>query len=349
MKLDKPTIIIIVCTIIIILAILYIYKSVLSPAIPNHGKPEAVKTAEEIKREHDAVIEAERVKYPCDEDKDLSKIRKKIFPLKVTDVKLNDQINTESNYWRAINVLQKHTKTHKGRTPTVNELLTLLIYKKFIDSPEINSMCSDNDIDQLKHIVLKVLKNKVHGCFIETGCWRSGQLFWMRAIDQRFGDKTHPRRIYGFDTFTHFPKPENIHITDGSDKDVRVHELTEFMYENYRPLSEIKDRGRKFGLIDDSLVFVEGLIEETVPRLEKDMKYGGGIAILRVDNDYYDSVLLVLEYYYKYIRNGGYVIIDDYNNEIVGCKEAVDFFREKHHITIPIVDDYKGSVYWKVK
>jgi len=348
--------------------LLYLYNSIFfsntnQTSNKNNNANNIKIDLERQKEENRKLVEASRVKHPCREDKKLARIRKIIFPLQISDITLNPVINTEPNYWRAINLLKK-VKSESGEIATPDELLTLLVYKKFIDSHEINSMCSENDVDQLKMICLDVIKNNVKGCWIETGAWHCGQVFWMKAILNKFNktnnneDKYNKRDVYAFDTFTHFPKPKNTkdvnETTKGESKDIKVHPITEFMYENYRSLEHIKYRvdylklNRKEDEDRGEIIFAQGLLEDTIPEYEQEIIDKGGISILRVDNDYYESVLLVLERYYKHINKGGYVIIDDYNNNIVGCKEATKAFRKKHHIKSKIIDDYGGSVYWQV-
>jgi hypothetical protein len=72
------------------------------------------------------------------------------------------------------------------------------------------------------------------------------------------------------------------------------------------------------------------------------------LSILRLDCDYYEPTMLILERYYSYTSIGGYVIIDDFNNEYLNCKEAVMDFRKKYNITNPIINEGGGCVYWIV-
>lgn len=356
-RLDKTSLIIIICTVLIILVLLFAYNALFFPQHMPQTEKRKKKGDGDSQERHEVKSEAPQettgekkegilVQHACPEDEQLAPIRKQIFPLQVTDIKLTAGVVDEPHYWRAVNLLKSYHRKYKKTDPTVDELLTLLVYKKFVDHPDIYSMCSENDVDQLKMITLDVLRSNVRGCFIETGCWKGGMISWMKALDKEFGDPQQPRKIYGFDVFGKFPKPEGYSETSGQRKDVEIHEITEFLYENFHSLTEVGRRINELGLLDEHIIFAQGLLEDTIPQLEITMSQEG-IAILRIDNDYYNSVLMVLEYYYKYVSKGGYVIVDDYNNSIVGCKEATDYFRSKYNITAPIIDDYNASVYWQ--
>ncbi|AYV78325.1 MAG: macrocin o-methyltransferase, partial [Edafosvirus sp.] len=86
----------------------------------------------------------------------------------------------------------------------------------------------------------------------------------------------------------------------------------------------------------------KGLFQNTVP-----ITVIPKIAILRLDGDYYESTMVVLEAYYFNITKGGYIIVDDYNNDFLACKQAVDDFRKKHNIT-NVIQQSNGAIYWQV-
>jgi O-methyltransferase len=124
--------------------------------------------------------------------------------------------------------------------------------------------------------------------------------------------------------------------------DSNIHSITQFLFQNMSSVSEVEDNFKKHGLLDTNVKFIKGNFFQTVP--ETNIQ---SIALLRLDSDYYDSTLFILENFYQKVSKRGYVIIDDYNNKYVDCKKAVDDFREKHNINSPIVDVDHGSVYWQ--
>jgi O-methyltransferase len=71
------------------------------------------------------------------------------------------------------------------------------------------------------------------------------------------------------------------------------------------------------------------------------------IAVLRLDNDWYKSTRFCLETLYARVVEGGLVIIDDYHT-FIGCKTAVDEFRQKHGIASPMITTESCSeAYWR--
>ncbi len=74
-----------------------------------------------------------------------------------------------------------------------------------------------------------------------------------------------------------------------------------------------------------------GKIPETFVGLENSV-----ISVAHIDVDNYDSVKYCLEFIYPRVPSGGYIIIDDYNdNDCKGAKKATDdFLRDKKEILI---------------
>lgn len=103
----------------------------------------------------------------------------------------------------------------------------------------------------------------------------------------------------------------------------------------------MKENFRKYGLLDDRVVFIEGYFEHTLPALD-----GGPFALIRLDGDMYESTHLALNYLYPKLSRGGYVIIDDYG-AVEGCRLAVDDYRSQHSISSPLTKvDWTGA-WWK--
>ena len=252
-------------------------------------------------------------------------IKNKIFPLQMSDVPINKEIRSEKDYHRLLQILP--------RKATNSEIIYLLQYKKFLDLPNVYSMCQPNEVQQTTDLLVDIIKNKIVGCLVETGVWRGGMGMWIKNILNYYGEK---RNLWLFDTFEYFPEPSN-------EKDKFIHNITKFLFENVPSVEDVKNNFIKYGLYDNSVHFVVGDIKSTVPKT-----YIRPIALLRLDADYYEPTMVVLENYYFNISNGGYIIIDDYNNNYLACKKAVDDFRDKHNIKNKIIDTHRGSVYWKI-
>ena len=67
--------------------------------------------------------------------------------------------------------------------------------------------------------------------------------------------------------------------------------------------------------------------------------------MLHIDGDLYEPSMDALENLYPKLSDGGFVIIDDYN-DIDACRRAVTDYRAKHGIAIPIVPIDWTGVFW---
>ncbi len=270
-------------------------------------------------------------KLESDTNPILEDYRGKIFPIKMTDVRPN-----LAGEWESLMCLLEK----EGIAITELEIDFVLTMKKFIRMPGLNSMAPDCDIDQMEYIFEQLVHNKVMGSIVECGSFKGGMCMWMKTLTEILEPhlvRQDKRNIYMFDTFGYFPSPM-------VDKDRIVHPLTEFIYHgSYYDVESIKKNFKTLGLLDESIHFIKGEFADTMP-----VTNVGEIALLRIDSDYYGSVMLALDHYYFKIVKGGYIVIDDYYNDVVSCKEAVDDFRKRHTITHLMVDCRPGVVYWQI-
>ena len=78
------------------------------------------------------------------------------------------------------------------------------------------------------------------------------------------------------------------------------------------------------GYPEDRLIYVKGVVEETIPEVAPDR-----IALLRLDTDWYRSTRHELDHLYPRLTTGGFLIIDDYG-AYAGARQATDeYFAEK--------------------
>jgi O-methyltransferase len=187
-------------------------------------------------------------------------------------------------------------------------------------TPEINLM----------HHIIHLTKN-VEGDIAEFGVWKGGMAMWIKNLLNYYNLN---KKLWLFDTFNSFPK------SDINNKDSNIHPITEFLFDQQY---NVFDNFKKFNLLDNNINFIIGKFQDTIPHtlIPK-------LSILRLDCDYYEPTMLILENYYNCISKNGCVIIDDYNNQHLGCKDAVDDFRKKHKIYNKIINLGDGYVYWIV-
>ena len=95
-----------------------------------------------------------------------------------------------------------------------------------------------------------------------------------------------------------------------------------------------------FNLINaptSNLKIIKGWVEDTIPINKEELK---DIDFLRIDVDWHDPILFVLENLYFNVKKGGIVLLDD--GAYKGCRTAVETFRKKYNITNTI---YRGIEY----
>ena len=105
--------------------------------------------------------------------------------------------------------------------------------------------------------------------------------------------------------------------------------------------ADVEDNFRRFGLLDERVVFLEGWFKDTLPDAPIDR-----LAVLRLDGDMYESTIEALDALYHKVSYGGFVIVDDYF--LPPCAKAVNDFRERYGITSPILPIDGWGTYWRV-
>ena len=186
----------------------------------------------------------------------------------------------------------------------------------------------------LRYACETVVLDGVEGDFIETGVWRGGACIMMRGILEAYGDDT--RRVFVADSFAGLPlpDPENFPADAGYEF---FHTITQLQVSR----ADVEDNFRRFGLLDERVVFLEGWFKDTLPDAPIDQ-----LAVLRLDGDMYESTIEALDALYHKVAYGGFVIVDDY--QILACVKAVDDFRERYGITSPILPIDGWGTYWRV-
>jgi len=185
----------------------------------------------------------------------------------------------------------------------------------------------------LRALVERVLAEDIPGDFIETGVWRGGACIYMRAILAAAGDQG--RRVFVADSFRGLPEPD----VERFPKDVgdRLHTYKQLAVSR----EEVEANFRRFGLLDDWVVFLEGWFKDTLPTAPIER-----LAILRLDGDMYESTIGALQSLYSRVSPGGFVIIDDY---FFGpCASAVNDFRDLLEISAPLQEIDGTAVWWRV-
>jgi Macrocin-O-methyltransferase (TylF) len=176
----------------------------------------------------------------------------------------------------------------------------------------------------------RVLSQGVPGDFMEAGVWRGGASMMMRAVLKAYG--VADRRVLAADSFAGFPTP----VEGSPDLGFELIGHPDFAV----PLGEVKAAFARYDLLDDQVVFLEGLFKDTLPDAPVQ-----ALALLRLDGDMYESTWDGLASLYHKLSPGGTLILDDYFL-FETQRRAVDEFRKAHAISDPIVQiDHFGG-YW---
>ena len=123
------------------------------------------------------------------------------------------------------------------------------------------------------------------------------------------------RKVYVADSFAGLPPPNpECYPADTGDS---LHTFRELAI----PLEQVRANFARYDLLDDDVVFLQGLFQDTLPLLKAER-----FALLRLDGDMYESTIVALTNLYPRLSPGGFVIIDDYG-AIEACRKAVTDYR----------------------
>lgn len=181
--------------------------------------------------------------------------------------------------------------------------------------------------------VEQALADRVPGDLVEAGTWRGGSAMMMRGVLTARGDSR--RRLYVADTFAGLPAPDAGRYPH--DRGLRLHREPRLAVS----VDEVRGGFERLGLLDERVVFLEGLFADTLPAVA-DRTW----AVIRLDGDLYESTLDALTYLWPGLAIGGFVIVDDYG-AIEGCRRAVDDFRARHGVSTPLEQIDWTGVWWR--
>lgn len=185
----------------------------------------------------------------------------------------------------------------------------------------------------LRMLTTRALQEGVPGDFIETGVWRGGACIYAKGIFMAHGETQ--RRVFVADSFKGLPPPDvGKYPADTGDEHHTVKELA-------ISRRDVQDNFRRYGLLDETVVFLEGWFKDTLPTAPIER-----LAVLRLDGDMYESTMDALDALYHKVSPGGFVIVDDYVLE--PCAEAIHDFRKRHGIEASMEPVDGAAVWWQV-
>ena len=185
----------------------------------------------------------------------------------------------------------------------------------------------------VRELAQRALDEAVPGDFIEAGVWRGGCCIMMRGVLAANG--IQDRKVYAADTFAGLPPPNPQAYPADRDFDLSVYP------ELAVSVDAVKDNFARYGLLDDQVIFVEGLFADTLRNLS-DCTF----ALVRLDGDYYESTYVSLEELYPKLSSGGFIIVDDFNY-LRPTREAVNDYRSRMGITAQMHQVDWNASWWR--
>lgn len=152
------------------------------------------------------------------------------------------------------------------------------------------------------------------GGYVECGCWRGGMSFAVADLGTRLAD------FALFDSFEGLPPAGP---RDGAAVELQAESA--LLHDNNRAdLAEVLTAAGRFG---GRVRFDirKGWFSDTLPGYAPPRP----IAVLRMDGDWYDSTLCILESLWRHLAPEALVIVDDYY-DWDGCARALHDFLSRH-------------------
>lgn len=186
-------------------------------------------------------------------------------------------------------------------------------------------MTSKERVVSLIRAVQYIERYRIPGAIVECGVWRGGSMMAVAKTLLNIGARD--RDLYLFDTFSGMPSPSGADIdTSGWPAAGLLSELRGLSPEQQSEshilaqssLEVVEANLSSVGYPTKRTHFVEGRVEETIPRLAPQE-----ISLLRLDTDWYESTRHELVHLFPRLSPHGVLIIDDYGHW-QGAQKAVD-------------------------
>jgi O-methyltransferase len=222
--------------------------------------------------------------------------------------------------------------------PTLDRLI--------IDRVRPFTMTSDERLQALIDAVRYCVRRGVPGEFAECGVWRGGSVLTMVLTLQEEGRDDVD--IHLFDTFEGMTAPTEHDLSAHDppaletwrDAEGRASQpWPEFFDASIFGEEQVRETLLATGYPADRLHFVRGPVEETLPGSAPE-----GLALLRLDTDWYESTRHELEHLYPRLADGGVLIVDDYGHWD-GARRAVDEYFDRQGAPLLLNRiDYTGRI-----
>lgn len=167
------------------------------------------------------------------------------------------------------------------------------------------------------------------GAIVECGVWRGGSSFAM-ALAQRAACGRVVCPVHMLDSFEGLP-PVTERDGPAAAAWQRSQDPTAPDAFLRTPEEGVRAAARRFGFTEEEVVIHRGWFAETAAPLARRLAATGGVALLRLDGDWYDSTTECLEAFGPVLLDGAIVVVDDYYYWD-GCARAVHDWLSRHDL-----------------
>jgi len=171
----------------------------------------------------------------------------------------------------------------------------------------------------IKNLELCEIITSGEGAVVECGVWRGGMI---AAISELLGSNS--KEYHLFDSFEGLPLAKDI---DGKEAiEWQNNKESPFYYDNCKAEKDLAEQAMRLAKCVNFQIH-KGWFDNNM----RNIIFKNGIDILRLDADWYESVMICLENLFPKINIGGALLIDDYYTW-EGCSKAVHDYLSKYKL-----------------
>ncbi|MFQ3675925.1 MAG: TylF/MycF/NovP-related O-methyltransferase [Endomicrobiia bacterium] len=174
----------------------------------------------------------------------------------------------------------------------------------------------------------------IRGDVIECGVWRGGMI---AGIAEIYGND---RTYHLFDSFEGLPTAKEIDGEAALNWQSNTQSLG--YYDNCKAEMEFAQTAMQKSNVSQ-VHYHKGWFNQTLSNFKSE----NGIAILRMDADWYDSTMDILANLFPQVNKGGIIVLDDYYTWD-GCSRALHDYLSKHKLTEKL-RQYKEHICFIIK
>ena len=203
------------------------------------------------------------------------------------------------------------------------------------------TMASPERIVSLADAVRHISAANIPGAIVECGVWRGGSMMVVARTLCKAGDVR--RDLYLFDTFEGMSAPTDVDVAVTSESASSL--LSRASRAEGRSVwcvageEDVRTNMHATGYPSEHIHLVPGKVEDTLPHNAPE-----GIALLRLDTDWYESTKHELIHLYPRLASGGILLLDDYGHWQGARKATDEYFASLAQRPLLCRVDYSGRI-----